>query len=94
MRCVRWLAAARNTSEAEECEYSSRKWCSTSHTESMPEPVGQLDLVERVGDQAALGVGVPRPRKLVLVEDAEAHGPGEMLLGSSRAATPAPAVQP
>jgi len=27
-----WLAAARNTSGAEECEYSSRKWCSTSHT--------------------------------------------------------------
>ena len=29
---VRWLAAARNTSGALECEYSSRKWCSTSHT--------------------------------------------------------------
>ncbi len=28
---VRWLAAARNTSGAELCEYSSRKWCSTSH---------------------------------------------------------------
>ena len=32
MRVVRWLAAARKTSGAEECEYSSRKWCSTSHT--------------------------------------------------------------
>ena len=32
MRVVRWLAAARNTSGADECEYSSRKWCSTSHT--------------------------------------------------------------
>ena len=29
---VRWLAAARNTSGAEEWLYSSRKWCSTSHT--------------------------------------------------------------
>ena len=29
---VRWLAAARNTSGALEWEYSSRKWCSTSHT--------------------------------------------------------------
>ena len=29
---VRWLAAARKTSGALECEYSSRKWCSTSHT--------------------------------------------------------------
>src|SRR5215472_13347583 len=30
MRRERWDAAARNTSGAEECEYSSRKWCSTS----------------------------------------------------------------
>ena len=28
---VRCDAAARNTSGADECEYSSRKWCSTSH---------------------------------------------------------------
>ena len=27
---VRWLAAARNTSGADEWLYSSRKWCSTS----------------------------------------------------------------
>ena len=33
---VRWEAAARKTSGAEECEYSSRKWCSTSHAYSMP----------------------------------------------------------
>ncbi len=32
MRSVRAAAAARNTSGAEECEYSSRKWCSTSQT--------------------------------------------------------------
>ena len=32
MFLVRWLAAARNTSGALECEYSSRKWCSTSQT--------------------------------------------------------------
>jgi hypothetical protein len=31
MRCVRCDAAARNTSGALEWEYSSRKWCSTSH---------------------------------------------------------------
>jgi hypothetical protein len=36
MSFVRWLAAARNTSGALECEYSSRKWCSTSHAYSMP----------------------------------------------------------
>ena len=29
---VRCEQAARNTSGAEEWEYSSRKWCSTSHT--------------------------------------------------------------
>ena len=32
IRDVRWLAAARKTSGAEECEYSSKKWCSTSQT--------------------------------------------------------------
>ena len=32
MRFVRCEAAARKTSGALECEYSSRKWCSTSHT--------------------------------------------------------------
>ena len=30
MSLVRWLAAARNTSGADEWLYSSRKWCSTS----------------------------------------------------------------
>ena len=32
MRFVRCEQAARNTSGAQECEYSSRKWCSTSQT--------------------------------------------------------------
>ena len=32
IRLVRCDAAARNTSGADECEYSSRKWCSTSQT--------------------------------------------------------------
>ena len=32
IRDVRWLAAARKTSGAEECEYSSKKWCSTAQT--------------------------------------------------------------
>ena len=36
MFLVRWLHAARNTSGAEEWLYSSRKWCSTSHTYWMP----------------------------------------------------------
>ena len=36
MSLVRWLAAARKTSGAEQWEYSSRKWCSTSQQYSMP----------------------------------------------------------
>ena len=35
--------------------------------------VGVLDLLERVLDQPVLGVLLPRPRQLVLVEDAELH---------------------
>ena len=37
------------------------------------EPVGELDLVERVLDDAALGVLAPGPRQLMLVEHAEFH---------------------
>ena len=36
--------------------------------------VGELDLLERVGDELSLAVVPPRARQLVLVEDAEAHG--------------------
>ena len=39
----------------------------------VPEPVGELDLIERVLDQRALGVRGPRARELMLVEDAELH---------------------
>ncbi len=38
------------------------------------EPVGQLDLLEGVGEQAVLVAGFPRPWELVLVEDPESHG--------------------
>ena len=54
--------------------------------------VGVLDLFERVLDQLVLGVVVPRPRQLVLVEDAELHRGGVAgrargsLRGSRRAA--------
>ena len=37
------------------------------------EPVGELDLVERVLEQSVLLAVVPGPRQLVLVEDAELH---------------------
>jgi hypothetical protein len=36
MRWVRMAAAARNTSGAEQWEYSSRKWCSTAQAWSKP----------------------------------------------------------
>jgi len=37
------------------------------------EPVGELDLVERLLEQALLAVRGPRSRELVLVEDSESH---------------------
>ena len=71
MRCE---AAPRKTPEALECEYSSRKWCSTSHAESQAHAVGELDLLEGVLDEPLLAVVAPRAGDLVLVEDPEAHG--------------------
>ena len=37
------------------------------------QPIGELALLERVLDQRVLGVFLPRPRELVLVEDPELH---------------------
>src|SRR5213593_4169352 len=67
-------AAARKTSGAEEWEYSSRKWCSTSQGVIEAQPVGQLDLGQRVLEELELGPVFPGPRQLVLVEDPESHG--------------------
>jgi len=39
-----------------------------------PQPVGQLDLFQRVGEQALLVAEGPGSRELVLVEDPESHG--------------------
>src|SRR5579884_1855304 len=72
MRAVRWLAAPRNTSGALEWEYSSRKWCSTSHTKSMPRESAS-STCSGVLQQAVLRLGVPGAGELVLVEDAELH---------------------
>ena len=38
-----------------------------------PGAVGDLDLLERVGQDATFGVGIPGTRELVLVEQPEAH---------------------
>src|SRR5262245_47302525 len=51
------------------------------------EPVGQLDLGERVLEDVVLALFGPRPRDLVLVEDAESHK-----LASRMAEVPAPAT--
>jgi hypothetical protein len=37
------------------------------------EPVGQLDLIERVAERALFGIRVPRARDLVLVEQPESQ---------------------
>jgi hypothetical protein len=71
---VRWLAAARKTSGAEECEYSSRKWCSTSHGVLDTEAVGELHLFERLLDEAPLAVVVPGTGKLVLAAGGRGDG--------------------
>ena len=57
VRCE--AAAEEDVGRADECEYSSRKWCSTSQTTSKPTPVGELDLLERV--VRAAGARSPRP---------------------------------
>ncbi len=38
------------------------------------EPVGQLDLGERILEEPVLALVRPRPRQLLLVEDPEFHG--------------------
>jgi hypothetical protein len=42
--------------------------------EADAEPVGQLHLLQGVGEQPVLVAGRPGPRELVLVEDPESHG--------------------
>jgi len=45
------------------------------------EPVGQLDLAEGVLEELELAAFRPRARKLMLVEDAEAHCPSPFACG-------------
>src|SRR4029077_7495873 len=52
------------------------------------ERVGVRDLVERVLDQAVFGVVGPRPRELVLVEDAELHRAASEPTSDPRATKP------
>ena len=72
IRFVRCEQAARNTSGAEECEYSSRKWCSTSQTYSMPSRSASSTWSSASSSRRS-APRVPRPRHLMLVEQAELH---------------------
>ena len=64
---------ARKTSEALECEYSSRKWCSTSQTESNPTR-SAISICSSASWSSRCSPSSPHgPGQLVLVEDAEAH---------------------
>ena len=69
MSLVRWLHAPRKTSGAEEWLYSSRKWCSTSHTTSKPRrsassTCSSASCIRRYSPSSSHGRG-----QLVLVED-------------------------
>ena len=61
MRSVCAATAARKTSGAEQCEYSSRKWCSTAHTQSKPSSSARRPARARCGRQP-LGRAVERRR--------------------------------
>ena len=79
MRCD---AAARNTSGALECEYSSRKWCSTSHTQSKPSRSASSICSSASLEQLELVVLAPRTGHLVLVEHPELHGASRVPAGA------------
>jgi hypothetical protein len=67
--------AVRKTSGAEQCEYSSRKWCSTAQTVSKPTS-SATRLLERLVVDPRLTTAVERPRDRELEEDAELHARG------------------
>src|SRR2546421_5802904 len=77
MRLVRAAMKGSTTSEAERCEYSSRKWCSTDHTYLKPLAVrglGQLDLAQQARVLGAAGIGLDLlARDVRLDEEAELH---------------------
>ena len=72
---VRWLAAARNTSGAEEWRVLLEEVVLDLPRVVVAEPVGELDLVERVAAASSYSPSlVPRRGQLLLVEDAELQG--------------------
>ena len=73
MSFVRWLAAARKISGAEEWEYSSRKRCSASHTQWTPTRSGEFHEVQRVLEDLPLLVFAPRLGNGVFQEQRDFH---------------------
>ena len=62
MRCVCIATAVRKTSGAEQCEYSSRKWCSTAHTAVEAELVGERAPARARSRRPALDAAAPNGR--------------------------------
>ena len=70
---VRWLAAARNDSGDGRVRVFLEEVMLDLPGMVVAEPVGELDLRERVLVEPELVAGLPGPRQLQLVEDAELH---------------------
>ena len=79
MRSVAWARYPATTSLADRCEYSSRKWCSVTHTYLKPALSAAFDGVELVHERLVLGLGEvvasAELRVVALDEETELHGP-------------------
>ena len=77
MRLVRAATYGRKISDAEMCEYSSRKWCSTDQTYFKPcrsQCYRQLELAHQARVLGADRVGLDLvPRDVRLNEESEFH---------------------
>ena len=75
MFLVRWLAAAKNTSRRRGVAVLLEEVVLHFPRVIDAEPVGKLDLRQRVLEELELGSLIPRAGELVLVENAELHLP-------------------
>ena len=92
---MRWLAAARKTSGAERVRVLLEEVVLDLPRVVVAEPVGELDLVERLVEQLVLVVATPRLRELVLVEDPELHDrPPDLDAGARASGRTYPAGSP
>ena len=97
MRSVLCARYPRNTSLAERCEYSSRKWCSVDPHVLEAGGVGGLHQLELVHERVVLGLGVhvlAELRRVPLDEDPEFHHvPPDVRFGSDTVSDPAGACE-